>query len=156
MATKEDVYGAFVDFYGDITLEYIKTMEYKWVVYGAKAFSGLDQYRYIFVIVPSHLARDQKVTLNQLDWVSFQTRTTDDVHKVPTHQIFMNEKRQNTLSDHLIAVNRANDETHYITDSLPIKVRLLHDPKKNNHLQYPDKTKLYQALNTYRCVIDLL
>lgn len=152
---RDRVYGAFIDFYGDIELGYIKTVD-SWTVYGAQVYSGLNQYRYIFVIVPTHTAQGSKVTLDQLDWISFQTRTTNDLHQVPTHQIFMDEKRQKTLSDQLTVINRTIDDTSYVTDGLPIKVRLMHDPKKNNYLQYPDKIKLYQALNTYRCVIDML
>jgi hypothetical protein len=156
MANKEDVYGAFVDFYGDIKLVFIKNLEQNWVLYGTEIYSGLNQHRYIFVIVPARLAREQETTLNQLDWVSFQTRTTDDVYKLPTAQLFISETQKQALSDVIVAVNRTKEETQYITNNLPIKIRLLHDPKKNNYLQFPDKTLLYQALATFRCVIDLL
>ncbi|KKL18564.1 hypothetical protein LCGC14_2474240 [marine sediment metagenome] len=155
MASKENVYGAFVEYYGDIALELIKN-ENSWAVYAAKAYSGLNQHRYIFVIVPSRMMRGQKTTLNQLDWVSFQTRTTDDVYQVPTHHLYLDDKRKKMFSDKITAIERISEETHYITDSLPIKIRLLHDPKKKNHLQYPDQAFMYQALDTYRCVVDLL
>nr|QBK87201.1 MAG: uncharacterized protein LCMAC201_01030 [Marseillevirus LCMAC201] len=157
MASKEDVYGAFVDYYGDLALGLIKD-ENGWAVYAAKVYSGLNLYRYIFVIVPSQSlgsSRD-KTTLDQLDWISFQTRTTDEVHKVPTHHLYLDDKRKKLFSDKITAIERISEETHYITDSLPIKIRLLHDPKKKNHLQYPDQAFMYQALDTYRCVVELL
>ena len=156
MTNKEDVYGAFVDFYGDLKLAYIKNMDNSWALYGSQVYSGLNQNRYIFVIVPARLVRTQEMTLDQLDWVSFQTRTTDDFYKIPKHQLFITEKQKKVLSDVIVAVNRTVDETQYFTNSLPIKVRLIHDPKKNNYLQFPDKTLLYQALGTYQCVVDLL
>ena len=155
MATKEDVYGAFVDYYGDIKLRLIK-VESGWAFYCAKAYSGLNLNRYIFVIVPQRLALGEEATLEQLDWVSFQTRTTDDVHPVPTHNLFLDENRKKMMPDKITSVDRTADETHYVTDSLPIKIRLIHDPKKNNYLQFPDQAFMYQALDTYRCVVDLL
>ena len=155
MATKEDVYGAFVDYYGDIKLRLIK-VENGWAVYCAKAYSGLNLNRYIFVVVPQRLALGEEATLEQLDWVSFQTRTTDDVHPVPTHNLFLDENRKKMMPDKITTVDRTADETHYVTDSLPIKIRLIHDPKKNNYLQFPDQAFMYQALDTYRCVVDLL
>lgn len=156
MTNKEDVYGAFVDFYGDIKLGYIKNFDGGWAMYGAQVFSGLNLNRYIFVIIQARLARGQEMTLDQMDWVSFQTRTTEDVHKVPTHHLFVNENQKKALPDIITATSRTGEETRYITDSLPIKVQLMHDPKKNNQLQFPDKMRLYQALGTYRCVVELL
>ena len=155
MASREDVYGAFVDYYGDIQLSLIKNQD-NWMVYGAKVYSGLNQHRYLFVVVPLRLAPGKDTTLNQLDWVSFQTRTTDEIHPVPTHHLYLDDTRKNMMSDKISVVDRTKDETHYITNSLPIKIRLLHDPKKNNHLQYPDQAFMYQALDTYRCVVELL
>lgn len=155
MASKEDVYGAFVDFYGDIQLRLIKA-DGGWSVYCAKAYSGLNQQRYIFVVVPQRTVKQDTTTLDQLDWVSFQTRTTTDNYQVPTHNLYLDDTRKKMMSDKITVVDRTADETFYVTDSLPIKIRLLHDPKKNNYLQYPDQALLYQALDTYNCVVDVL
>jgi len=155
MTSREDVYGAFVDYYGDIKLQLIK-VENNWAVYCAKVYSGLNQNRYIFAILPQSFDIGEETTLNKLDWISFQTRTTDEMHSVPTHHLYLDDNRKKMMPDKIIAVERTADETHYVTDSLPIKVRLLHDPKKNNYLQYPDQAFMYQALDTYRCVVDML
>ena len=151
----ETVYGAFVDYYGDIKMKMIKS-DNSWAVYCVRASSGLNQNRYIFAIVPRRLAHGLEATLNMLDWVSFQARTTDDIYDVPTMSFFLDEKKKTVMSDRINVVDRSKDETFYVTDDLPIKIRLMHDPKKNNYLQYPDTATLYQALNTFRCVIDLL
>ena len=155
MTSKEQVYGAFVDYYGDIALRLIKN-ENGWAVYAAKVHSGLNQNRYLFVILPTTLAHANDVTLNQVDWISFQTRTTDDVYNVPTHHLYLNDERKKTLSDIITCTTRTADETNYVTDHLPIRIKLMHDPKKKNHLQFPDKAKLYQALDTFQCVVELL
>lgn len=155
MTSKEDVYGAFVDYYGDIKMVAIKD-DNSWVVYAARSHSGLNENRYIFAIVPKRFAPGPETTFNNLDWISLQTRTTDDVHPVPTHHLYVDHARKQVLQDNITAVDRTEKVTTYITDTLPIRVQLLHDPKKKNHLQYPDQAKLYQAMETYRCVIELL
>ena len=152
---KETVYGAIIDYYGDINMRLIKNQD-GWGIYAAKISSGLNLQRYIFVVVPSRLVRLQETNLNNLDWVSFQTRLTDEVYQVPTHNILLDNKRKKALEDRISVLERVKGETHYITHTLPIKIRLLHDPKKNNHLQYPDTLLLYQALETYRCVLEML
>ena len=155
MVSKESLYGAFVDYFGDLGLTRIKESD-GWSVYSARVYSGLNQQRYIFVIVPTQASKGDTTSLNQLDWVSFQTRQSDDQHKVPIHNVYLTDERKKLLPDKITIVNRTKDETIYVTDSLPITVRLLHDQKKNNYLQYPDQATLYQALNTFRCVVDLL
>lgn len=155
MTSTSDVYGAFIDYYGDISMHRIKN-EQGWAIYAARIHSGLSQNRYIFAIVSSSSLSAERVTLNQIDWISFQTRTTDDIHDAPTHHLYVDSHRKSLLSDKIRARDRTKEETVYFTDSLPIKIRLLHDRKKNNYLQYPDQTLLYQALETYQCVIELL
>lgn len=152
MVSKETVYGAFVDYFGDIKLSLIKN-ENGWSIYGARVHSNLNETRYIFAI--THGFRQNEVTLNNLDWVSLQTRTSDENHNVPTHTLYLTPQRKELLNDKLTVVNRTNEQTEYITN-LPIKVRLLHDPKKKNYLQYPDTTLMYNAIETYRCIIELL
>lgn len=155
MSSKEQVYGAFIDYYGDIPLEMIKN-DNGWVIYCTKVQSGLNDNRYIFVIVKASRSLPIKTTLNELDWVCFQTRTSQEVYQVPMINMNITESNRAALSDKITVVNRTKEETNYVTNSLPIKIRLMHDMKKNNYLQYPDSVLLYQALNTFNCVVDLL
>lgn len=155
MVNIELVYGAFVDYYGDIEMRLIKNNP-GWNVYAARAHSGLNQNRYLFAIVPAEKSPGPTTTLNQLDWISFQTRTSDDNHNVPVHHLYLDDRRKKVMSDKITAVNRTADKTDYVTDSLPISITLIHDPKKKNHLQYPDQAFLYQALDTYQCVVEML
>jgi len=156
--SKEDLYGAFVDYYGDIELGLIKC-ENNWAIYGAKMATGLNLNRYLFVISPAYrgcTVVPEKETLNNLDWVSLQTRTTDDLHPVPVYNLFLNDTRKKALSDRISILERTAEESVFVTEYLPIKIKLLHEPKKRNILQYPDKALLYQALESYNCVIELL
>jgi len=158
MTNYEVVYGAFIDYFGDIEMGLIKTVgQHK--VYASKISSGLlNQNRYIFVVVPQSRTYElgNVETLNNLDWVSFQTRMTEEVHAVPEHGLYSTPERKKMLNDKVKVVERTKDETFYLTNSLPIRVRVLHDPKKKNSLQYPDEAYLYQLLESYRCVIELL
>lgn len=155
MINKETVYGAFVDYYGDLTVQLIKN-DNGWLVYAARINSGLNQYRYIFVIVHERQGRGSNTTLDQLDWICFQTRNTDELYHVPLHNLYLDNDKKEKLNDIINVLERTKDETIYVTDELPIKIKLLHDPRKKNHLQYPDTARLYQALETYNCVIELL
>ena len=158
MASREDVYAAFVDYYGDIKLKVVKQEGGgQWTILAAKCQSYLNLNRYIFVVVPTRLVRAETMSLNELDWVSFQTRSIEESYPgVPTLQLHLTDERKKMLPERITVVDRDRDTTFYITDTLPIKIRLLHDPKKNNYLQYPDKAILFQALETFRCVVDLL
>jgi hypothetical protein len=151
----DNVYGAFLDFCGDIPMQMIR-IEGDWVIYGTKVNSGLLMNRYIFAISPKMLQNPETTTLNQLNWVSLQTRTSDEVHSVPSIDLVLSEARKNAMNDELNVVNRTSVHTEYITTTLPIRIRLMLDPKRNNSLQYPDKLLLYKAFNTFNCVIDLL
>lgn len=158
MTSKEVVYGAFVDFYGDISLNLIKN-ENGWAVYACRVHSGLGfMNRYIFAIVaaPPHITPSQSVTLNNLDWVSFQTRTTEEMYNVPTHQLFLTPAKKEVLSDKINAMERNRDSVFYVTPNLPIKVQLVKDYKRKSAEYYPDKALLYQALETFHCVVELL
>lgn len=154
MTNREEIYGALLDYYGDIALKQIKN-DAGWIVYGARVHSNLNENRYIFVVVQGGIGIPIETTLNQLDWVSFQTRTTSEAYDVPVHNLLLDDSRKKVLTDEIQVVDRNENETQYICN-LPCKIRLLHDPRKHNHLQYPDKALLYQALETYHCVIDLL
>jgi hypothetical protein len=155
-----DAYGAFVDYYGDIPLKLIRT-DQGYDIYSCKISSGLSLNRYIFVVAKSTTQQsyttleENVVSLNKLDWISFQTRTTDDVHDVPTIAHFVNPDKKLKLSDDLNVVNRTKELTELSCSSLPLKVQLLHDLKKNNVYQYPDKCKFYQALETYNCIVEI-
>lgn len=157
MTSKEVVYGAFVDFYGDISLNLIK-IENNWAVYACRVHSGLGfMNRYLFAIVPTYYATPpDTMTLNNLDWVSFQTRTTEEVYNVPTHQLYLSPQKKQVLSDKIKSIDRNQNSVSYVTESLPIKLQLIRDNKRKSAEYYPDQCLIYQALETYHCIVELL
>ena len=155
MTNKESVYGAIVDYFGDLKLKLIKDTD-GWYIYCAKIASGLNEQRYIYAISYYTPYLQSEMNLNDLDWVNFQTRTSDEILDVPSYNFSLNETKKKMLSDKIKVLNRTENESIYITDNLPIKIKLLHSKKNNNQLQYPDQALLYQALNTFQCIIETL
>lgn len=157
-----DVYGAFVDYYGDLPLKMIRS-ENGYDIYACKVSSGLSQNRFIFTVVYNSQAKEsftplvsEVSSLNKLNWISFQTRTTDDNYDVPTVNHYSTPEKKYKLPDELNVITRDREITKYSCASLPISINLVHDSRKNNMYQYPDTCKLYQALETYNAVVELL
>lgn len=146
------VYGAFVDYYGNIPLTLIKQQE-NLFVYGVKVSSGLLDNKYIFVVSDTFLGPN--TNLNNVNWISFQTRTTQDVHQVPEIHHYLTVAKKEMLKDVISFVERDRKKTEYYCE-LPIKITLIHDLKQQNSQQYPDKCLLFQALETYQCVVEVL
>ena len=148
------VYGAFLDYFGDIKMGKIKVQD-GFAIYATKVNSGLTENRYVFAVVPDNQYLTQESTLNSLNWVSLQTRSSDEHYKVPTVTIYINDNMKKALPDILQVVDRDREKTEYVVKTIPIKVTLMHNIKQNNSLQFPDQCKLYQALETYNCVVEL-
>jgi len=151
----QNVYNSFLNYFGNLQLKKIKCQN-SYCIYAACNKTGLSVPRYLFAVVPERFSRADMATLSELRWVSLQTRTTNDVHSVPTFTHLLSETQKKTLPHLCKIINRTQNESLYSTDNLPIKIKLIHEAKKNNYLQYPDNCKLYQALETYNCVVDLL
>ena len=151
----QNLYNSFLNYFGNLQLKKIKCQD-GYCIYAACNKTGLSVPRYLFAVVPQRLSNSDVAKLSELRWISLQTRTTNDIHSVPTFTHLLSETQKKALPDICKIINRTQHESLYSTDNLPVKIKLLHDSKKNNYLQYPDNCKLYQALETYNCVIDLL
>lgn len=151
------VYNVFDDYYGDLAMKLVRD-DGEWRLYGARIESNLNEYRYLFAVVHSSKAPyNVETTLRHLNWDSLQTRTTDEFHSnLPTHTLALNDYKKGVLGQLLTVKNRSKEETEYYATGLPITVKLMHIIKKRNTMQYPDKVLLYQALETYHCVIEKL
>jgi hypothetical protein len=151
----DDLYNSFLTYFGDVQLKKIKC-DSGYCIYAASNKTGLSVPRYLFAVVPQRFSGAEMARLSELRWISLQTRTTNDIHAVPTYTHLLSETQKKTLPHNCKIIDRTKNESLYTTDNLPIKIKLLHESKKNNYLQYPDNCKLYQALETYNCVIELL
>jgi hypothetical protein len=148
------VYGAFVDYFGDIQLKRTK-QENGYDIYTCKTRSGLLYTHYIYVITQTKPYNKEYMTLNSLDWVCLQTRKTEEYLSVPDNTYLIDEHKKQALPDILTVKDRQKEFSSYLAP-LPINIKLLHDPKRKTIYQYPDSIKLYQAIETYDCIIELL
>lgn len=157
----DKVYGAFIDYYGNISLKKIRSEE-GYDVYAVKIKSYTIGQKYIFVVSKSTVngsftSLEEEITdLNSLNWISFQTRETEEIHNVPEITLIPTKDRTEKFSDIITCIDRNRESTNYTCESLPLKIALLHDPSKNNAYQFPDRCKIFQALETYKCVVEIL
>jgi len=147
------MYQLFVDYFGDLKLKKLRR-DRGHIVYACNVSSGLSENRMIYVIVPVRLGRNDTANLSELEWVSFQTRISNEIWDVPKNTVMPSRQAKEALTILFDSIDRNSDQTIYVCPTHPLKMTLIHDPRKKNYLQYPDKVRLYQALETYRCVLE--
>lgn len=149
------IYNVFNDYYGDLAMRLVR-YDGEWKLYGSRIESGLNEYRYLYAVVhASEAPFEADTSLSRLRWASLQTRTTDEYHAhLPVHSLTLNDFKKGVLGQTLTVKGRTKEETEYYVEGLPISVKLMHIMKKRNSMQYPDKVLLYQALETYHCVVE--
>jgi hypothetical protein len=151
-----EIYQLFVGYFGDLELHRVKR-ELEYSVYACNVESTSAENRMIYVIVPFRFARGDATTLSQLEWVSLQTRSSDDFTAgLPKYAIVPTRQSRDHLMFLFNSVNRSELKTDYRSPEIPIEMSIIHDLKKKNFLQCPDKVRLYTALESYRCVVQLL
>lgn len=152
------VYDLFASYFGEIELQRVQDTDNGYTIYACGIATDRPEFKVIYAIVPFRYARDARTTLSQLPWVSLQTRTTDEplAPGVPTHSFIPSRAAREQLTIVFDAVNRSPQKTDYRTPEIPLEMSIIHDPKKNNFLQCPDRVRLYSALETFRCVVTML
>jgi hypothetical protein len=144
------IHQSIINYYGDIQLKLIRTNS-GYGVFCCKVKSDTFDNRYIYAIVKSSYPNNQILYLSQINWVSFQTRTSPDVISgIPEITHYPSAESKKHLNFIITYFDRINLTTNYVCSDLPIKIQLL------NNKNYPDSCKLHQALETFQCVIQLL
>lgn len=112
--------------------------------------AGADQ-RYLVVTVDMDSRPvGSRISLSELSWKSFQTRTIPQYLTCPKHSYLPKSDQPYLIPVDL--VKRYEDHTDYSLDGYPsLTVTLLH--KHKNLYEYSEKGVLASALETFRCVI---
>lgn len=154
---KTKMYELFVNYFGDIPLRRFRR-EPNYTIYACGVQSGLLENRMIYVVVPSRFAKAETMNLSELEWVSFQTRTTIDYFPdLPKNSVIPTRQAKEEMQKYLFhSVNRTETKTDYRSPNIPLEMSILNDTKRKNFLQCPDRANLAQALESYRCVIQML
>lgn len=153
---KEEIYNNFIKYYGDLELRRTKEIGKNWLVYSCKVKNFLTQNRYIHVVIKYDFNIPVKINLSNLEWLSFQTRTNDEyIENIEEYTLELNTNKKELFKEKIVLKDRNKEKTVYFSTLKPLKIELIHEAKKKNIFQYPDELKLYQALETYKCVINL-
>ena len=113
----------------------------------------LADLRYLIVISEQDFEPKGFVkTLNELRWNSFQLRTLNNEVKAP--EINYSKENNGVFDDeiHLIKRDKVDKKAMYQCRFNPLMVELL-PTKKGNVMDYPEKSSLETAMDTFHCVI---
>jgi hypothetical protein len=154
--TREFLYQSFTRYFDNPTMTKIKDVD-EYSLYMCKIYTLLGiEYRYIVVFVhKDQKATGEKEKLDQLCWVSLQTRTLNDEHDehdfaphsyIPTRLPILNKKITLTFHD--------KGQYLYKVDDLPLRVTLLPQGKMSFGLEYNPTGSLITALETYNTIVS--
>ena len=83
---KHSVYQAFTDYFNNPTMTKVKDVD-KYSMYITRIHAMLgNAERYLITIVPRDVNNKKHTEkMQSLEWVSLQTRTLEEIHRVPSH-----------------------------------------------------------------------
>lgn len=106
--------------------------------------------RYIVVFVSQdNNNKGDKVELQNLRWVSLQTRTLPNYPEYHSHSY--QPKQKGPLNTIIKRINQTDESSEYSCDKYPISITLLN----NNESNYKDNGNIIAALETYNTIICL-
>lgn len=111
------------------------------------------EHRYIMVFISKNENEiGSKKSLGELNWISLQTRTLTDEHKVETHSY--NPTRYPPLNKNISLIEKNERQYLYSVESFPLSVVLI--PKSKKEQEYNDKGNLIMALETYQTILTFV
>jgi len=149
---KNEVFKAFVEYFNNPLMVKIKNVS-NFSMYCVKIYAMLgNAYRYLIVLTDRDFEElGFKKHLNDIEWVSLQTRTLQEKHIVPTHSYPKNLKPP--LNDKISVQSRTEDASTYKAEKLPLVITLLNTRKNNKH-QYSPSGTIVSALETFQTIIN--
>jgi hypothetical protein len=149
---KNHVFEAFCNYFNNPTLTKIKDVE-QYSVYMVKIHSMLgNASRYLIIFIAKDL-NDVKTEkqMNTCEWISLQTRTLTDRHKIKVHSYPV--KSSPPLNQKISIHTRENNTSIYDCEKFPLEVTLLHT-RKNHSYQYNPSGTIISALETYQTIVN--
>lgn len=146
----EYIYSLFIEYFGNTVFTKIKE-EDKYMIYMCKVYSLLsNQYRYLIAVVNSNKELKEQEFLNELKWVSFQTRSLPENHKLKMYSYV--PKKTTLLNSQIVKVVCNNVSCSYSCSEIPIiNITLLNT--KDDMLEYQHNGTVISALETYQTII---
>ena len=137
------------DSYGYLTFYRVKMTD-EAGIYAARieTLLGKDE-RFVMAVVPHHMAIKPHARLNELHWVSFQTRSLPTTYDIPKQPQF----NADFPSIKLQVKERSEGKTRYYSP-FPVEIELLHNLRRKTAYQFNDVITLSFALKTWDCLIN--
>ena len=150
--SKNHVYKAFYEYYNNPELTKIKNVN-TFTMYMTKIHAMLgNAFRYLIVFVPRDVnSFGTTKHMSDLDWVSLQTRTLEDHHKLPSHSYQVRKTPE--LSQKITIDTQNEQQSTYNAEKFPLTITLLHT-RKNNSYQYQPTGTIVSALETFQTIIN--
>lgn len=147
------IYREIDSYFNHPTMYKIKNTDGKYSVYMSKTYCLLSkECRYLVAIVAlNYMPIGGIEKLENLQWISFQTRTLEDNHDLPPHNY--QAKRDGFLKKVIDKITNTDGYSLYSCSELPIQVTLLHT--KAGSSDYKPKGNVIAALETYQTIITL-
>ncbi len=145
----DEMYDSFAKFFSNPVMTKIKDVE-QYTMYMTKTYCLLStEYRYIIVLVPQDVnIVGYNQNLQDLRWVSLQTRSLSQNHNLPQHYYIA--KRGSILDSEIYRIKIEDRASTYKCDKFPITITLLHTKSIND---YQDRGIIITALETYQTII---
>jgi len=146
------MYRAFTTYFNNPVLTKIKNVT-TFSVYMTKTYCLLNkECRYIVVFVPDDGMRiGNRDTLGNMRWISIQTRTLEDKHKLDPHGY--TAAAEGPLMASIIRTKNTDEASTYSCEQFPITITLLNVKKVAN--SYQDKGTIVAALETWETIVVL-
>lgn len=149
---KKELYNHFVKYFNNPILTKIKDID-GYSMYMAKTYCLLSNHcRYIITFVKEdNFPLKTEKTLNNIDWISLQTRTLEDKHDLKSHTY--NPYRYEPLMKFIKRIELNKNESVYVCEELGLNIFLLH-VKNDVQTEYQNQGNLIAALETYQTIIN--
>ena len=113
-----------------------------------------NEQRYIVaVILEDNMPIGTNKKLADLQWKSFQTRTSSEKYQGVRSFVY-DQKRNDPYTSQIRLVKRENNNCEYISDTIPITITLL-VPKGKSMYEYQPKGTIASALETFNTIITI-
>lgn len=146
----DSMYRAFTSYFNNPVLTKIKNVS-TFSVYMTKTYCLLNkECRYIVVFIQEDGMRlGNQDRLDNMRWVSLQTRTLEDNHDLEPHGYVAEAKGE--LMAPITRIKITHDASTYSCEQFPITVTLLNVKKAAN--SYQDRGTIVAALETWETII---
>lgn len=144
---RRQVYEGLIAHYGDIPLTKIPSPDPRFSMYGAEVPCLCAEKRYLFAITPADSgAYGATALLSQLNWSSFQARTSAEPY--PVNQVSYSVERTGFGSIPIHQIREDETYTWYQVQGYPIHVQLI-----NGRRAYSTQGTIRDALETFETIL---